>query len=196
MRLGVGLMNKGGWSWKRQFGVTNAKRRVSPRDAVSRGPSRGVSARSARCSGSSSSSRRGRDHNSVTGTRSSGGGGPSGNTKIICCVAYATRCSQRRVPDLHLGRRVTLRRAPAPVDREHPLGVRVAEHVHGEVAARREPVVIAAAHALADRAGHRVAHRERSRADRGGRRRASAARRTGTRPNAPTRSGRTDSHGG
>jgi hypothetical protein len=22
-------MNKGGWSWKRQFGVTNAKRRVS-----------------------------------------------------------------------------------------------------------------------------------------------------------------------
>ena len=30
----------------------------------------------------------------VRGTRSSGGGGPSGNTKNICCVAYATRCSQ------------------------------------------------------------------------------------------------------
>lgn|SRR5438046_3083621 len=28
-REGVILMNKGGWSWKRQFGVTNAKRRVS-----------------------------------------------------------------------------------------------------------------------------------------------------------------------
>jgi hypothetical protein len=23
------VMNRGGWSWKRQFGITNAKRRVS-----------------------------------------------------------------------------------------------------------------------------------------------------------------------